>query len=378
MKIAVNARFLIPGQLEGIGVFTREVLLRMIKKHPESEFILFFDRKPPDWFTIFDNVKTEVLSPPARHPVLWFFWFEFSLPAALNRHRPDIFVSMDGYISLRPITPVLTVIHDLAFEHFPKDVPRLASWYYRFFFPKFARSAACIATVSEFSKQDIISRYGISRDKIYVVYNGAGEVFKPLPENEQENVRLELTGGDPYFIYIGAIHKRKNIARLLQAFDLFKEHTGLPHKLVLTGRKAWKVHEANEALRKMKHRNDVVLTGRVSQEDLSRYLASALTLCYVSYFEGFGIPLLEAMHCDVPVLAANATSFPEVAGDAALFVDPHNTEDISSAMNKMATDPALRNSLIEKGRIRRKTFNWDKTAERLWESIRKVTDENWL
>ena len=152
MKIAVNTRFLIKNKLEGIGWFTYESLKRITRQHPEHEFVFLFDRPYAEEFIFSDNVTGRVLFPPARHPLLWYWWFEYSVTAALKQIKPDIFLSTDGYLSLACQVPQVIVMHDLAFEHFPDHVNALTARYYRHFTPKFAKKANRIATVSEYSK----------------------------------------------------------------------------------------------------------------------------------------------------------------------------------------------------------------------------------
>src|SRR5690606_37185023 len=199
-----------PGKLEGIGWFAHESLRRIVAAHPEHQFIYFFDRPYAGQFVQGTNVTPVVIPPPTRHPILYRIWFDMMLPRALRKHRADAFLSPDGYLSLRTTVPQLAVIHDLNFEHFPADLPRAYSRYYRTFFPRFARKAARIVTVSEFSKQDIIKTYGIPAGEIDVVYNGIGSVFAPLAEGEQGRARKRLTGGLPYFVCVGSLHPRKN------------------------------------------------------------------------------------------------------------------------------------------------------------------------
>ncbi|MBU2466725.1 MAG: glycosyltransferase, partial [Bacteroidetes bacterium] len=168
IRIAVNTRLLIKNKLEGIGWFTYENLRRIVKNHPEVDFYFFFDRSPDQEFIFGKNVTALVLQPPARHPFLFVLWFEWSVNRALKQLKPDLFLSPDGYLSLRNNTPDLAVIHDLNFEHFPKDLPFLVRWYYRWFFPRFARKASRIATVSNFSKNDIFKQYGVPLSDIDV------------------------------------------------------------------------------------------------------------------------------------------------------------------------------------------------------------------
>lgn len=370
--IAVNTRFLIKNKLEGIGLFTAEALKRMVKKHPEVDFYFLFDRAYDPEFVFADNVKPVVLFPPARHPFLWFWWFEISVARWLTRHKPELFLSTDGYACLNTHVPQVLVMHDLAFEHFPEQVPFIYSKYYRYYMPRFAAKATRIATVSEYSKSDIIKQYGISADKIDVVYNGSKEVYHPVSEDVKAAVKARLTNGADYFIYVGSIHPRKNIKRLLLAFEQFKKLTGSNHKLVIVGRKAWDYNDVDETLAGMQHKGDVIFTGHLPPAELADVLASAFAMLYVSLFEGFGIPIIEAMNCDVPVITSNTTSMPEAAGDAALLVNPEAVDEIAAAMKTLVEKPALRNSLIEKGKKQREKFSWELTAEKLWSSCSKA------
>ena len=230
------------------------------------------------------------MSPPARHPVLWYLWFERSVARFLNKNNPDIFLSTDGYLSLRAKVPQILVIHDLAFENYPNDVPFLVRKYYQYFTTKFAKKASKILTVSEYSKNDIIKFYDIKPEKISVVYNGSRKGFKPIQPEDVNRVQSNLTDGSDYFFYLGALHQRKNISNLLLAFDRFKESDAENIKLVIGGRKAWGNKEMEETFHNMKFKKDVVFTGWLTDEDAAQYMAACLGFVYLSYFEGFGIP----------------------------------------------------------------------------------------
>lgn len=375
MKIVVNTRLLLKDKLEGIGWVAYECLRRIVKSHPEVEFYFIFDREPDQRFIFADNVKPVVLFPQARHPFLYIAFFEFAVARFLRKLKPDLYLSTDGYLSLRSKTKQLAVFHDLNFEHFPQDFPKIHLWHYKKFFPKYARKADRIITVSEFSKKDICDCYGINPDKIDVAYNGANEAFKPISEEIQNEIRQKYTDGNPYFMFVGSLHPRKNLARLFTAFDMFKSKNDNKVKLVIVGNKKWWTEPIKNAYDAMKHKDDVVFAGRLSAEDLHLVTASALASVYVSYFEGFGIPIVEAFKCDTPVITSNVTSMPEVAADAALLVDPFKIESIAEAMEKML-DEDVRKSLIEKGKVRREDFSWDKAAECWWKSIEKLKIES--
>lgn len=372
MKIAVNARFLLPGKLEGIGWYTYEVVRRMAEAHPEDEFWLLFDRPVKEGFRFGPNVRMMTLSPPARHPLLWLAWFEGRIPATLRRLGADVFFSPDNYCSLRSSTPTLLVMHDIAYAHFPGHIPWLSRQYYRFFVPRFLRRAERVGTVSEFTKQDLIRSLGVPEDKIRVAGNGPREVFRPLPEDEKREIRTRFSGGEPYFLYVGAIHPRKNVPRLIRAFDLFKERTNAPHRLLLAGRWGWQTGEVKTAFEQARHQSAIHFMGYVDDDLLAGLMGSAFALTYVSLWEGFGLPVLEALFSEVPVIYGNATSLPEVAGDAGLAVDPESEESIAGGMAALVLDEGMAKKLVEKGRLQRQKFSWDHTARVVYEELKSL------
>ena len=363
---------MLPSKLEGFGWYTYETIRRICEQHPEHEFLFFFDRPYDQKFIFSDNITPIVLSPPARHPILFYIWFEWSVYKALKKYRADVFVSPDGYLSLRSKCKSLAVIHDLNFEHHPEDLPRSARYYLKHFFPKFAKRADRIVTVSEYSKDDIHNTYGISKDKIDVSYNGANTIFKPVDDTIKTSIKNKYTQQKDYFVFVGALHPRKNIVRLLKAFDQYKQK-GTSEKLLIVGEAYWWNSEMKTQFSNMSYKNDVVFTGHLDQQEMAMVVASALSLVFVSYFEGFGIPIVEAMRCGVPVITSNISSPPEIAGDAALIVDPYDIDEICSAMIQIRNDKTLHNELSNKSLERSKLFSWDNTAEVLWESLIKLT-----
>lgn len=371
-KIAVNVRFLIKGKLEGIGLFTYETLKRIVRDNPDVEFFFLFDRAYDKEFIFADNVKPVVLFPQARHPFLWMWWFEVSVANWLNNNKPDLFLSTDGYGCLRSNVPQVLVMHDLAFEHFKEHVPFITRSYYQYYMPRFAHKATRIATVSEFSKSDITKQYGTKPSKIDVVYNGAKEVYRPVGLDVQMKTKQRISDGNDYFVYVGSIHPRKNVARMLSAFEAFKHQTGSNMQMIIVGRKAWDYKDVDDALAKMKHRDAVKFLGHVEPEELGKIVASAYAMVYVSLFEGFGIPIVEAMSCHVPVITSNISSMPEAAGNAAILVDPTSTNEITDAMVRIVNNTAVYHNLVEQGKEQVKKFTWQLSADKLWHSCMKA------
>lgn len=372
MRIAVNTRLLLHDRLDGIGWFTAETARRMVLAHPEHEFFFFFDRKPHPEFLFADNVTPVVLCPQARHPVLWYLYFEWSTQMALKRYKIDLYLSPDGMMPLNPKVPTLNVIHDLNFEHASGNLKASHQRYMSHYFPLFARNATRLATVSSYSKKDIAETYGIPAEKIDVVYDGAHSNYRPHSDNEKEAIRRRFTDGHPFVIFISTILKRKNLANLLLAFDKVKEDKSNEDlKLVVVGSRVWWQDELESAWNGMKHQSDVIFPGRVEPNDLSALLSAAEMLVYPSYFEGFGIPILEAMYAETAVIASRTTSMPEVGGDAVLYIDPSDIDDIAHAISRLH-DKTLRQKFIEKGRLQRQKFSWEITANLLWDSMMKT------
>ena len=372
MVIAVNTRLLLKGKLEGIGWFTLETLKRMTINHPEHRFIFIFDRPYHEDYIFSDNVTPVVVGPPTRHPVLWYIWFEYQIPRILKKYKADLFLSTDGYLSLRTKIPQLAVIHDINFVHRPDDLPWLKAQYYNRFFPKFARIAKRIATVSFYSKEDITRSFKVDYDKIDVVYDGINQVFEPLAEEEIKGIRKKYTGGAEYFLFVGALHPRKNITGLLKAFDAFKSIEQNDIKLVIVGGEMHKTGEIFNTYENMRFKDEVIFTGRIPTAELHDIFGAALALAFVPFFEGFGIPVVEAMSAGIPVICSNTTSIPEVGGNAVVYADPGQIHQITEAMSKIAGDSALRKELVKKGFEQKKKFSWDETSRLLWMSVERT------
>jgi glycosyltransferase involved in cell wall biosynthesis len=372
MTVAVNTRFLLHDYLEGYGYFIYETFKRITASHPEHEFIFIFDRPFDERFVFGKNVKAVVTGPPARHPLLWKFWYDVKIPSVLRKYKADVFVSCDGFCSLRTNVPQCLVLHDLAFLHHPSFIKKSQLLFYKKYTPKFLEKAKSVATVSGFSKKDILAHYPTSPEKIEVVFSASKEIFRPASDQEKAATKNKYSEGKEYFVYAGAIHPRKNLINLLKAFSVFKKRQQTNMKLILTGRLAWKYESFTESLETYKYRNDVVMTGYVPEEELVKIIGAAYGLVYPSLLEGFGVPVLEAMQCDVPVITSARSSMQEITYEAALYAGANNYSEIADKMMLLYKDENLRKQLIEKGRLAAGQFSWDKTAALLWMCILKA------
>lgn len=371
MKIGVNARMLLSSGLEGIGRYSYETLLRMVKEHPEVEFVFMFDRSYNPKFKFQDNVTPVVVRPQARHPFLWHLWFEYGVHYTLKKYEVDCFYSPEAYLSKRSKVPTLIVSHDIAYSHFPSFTKANHLNYYKKNFPLFHQRADHIVAVSQFTKTDIIKQYNIEEGKISVAYNAGREKLNPISEEQKITARNKFAQSKPYFLYLGSINPRKNTKGLIEAFNLFKaEHTG-EHQLVLAGAKAWKDSDLEDLYQESPNRDSIHFPGRIGS-DIELLIGGCEAFVYPSFFEGFGIPILEAFQAQVPVICSNVSSMPEVAGPAAILIDPHDPRSIAKAMGQIISEQTLATALIEKGKEQLKRFNWNDSAAHIFSQLEKL------
>ena len=372
MRIAVNTRFILNSQPEGYGNFTFEVFKRIAELHPEHQFIFFFDRPFREDLRFTKNVELHVIPPKARHALSFKWWYDVKVPLALKKYKADIFVSPDGFCSLFTKVPQVLVVHDLAFLHHPEFIPKHHLLYYKLYTPKFLKKAKLVATVSEYSKKDIVGRYKISEEKIVNVGSAAKPFFRPVESDQKEMIKEAYADGFEYFVFVGGIHPRKNLMNLLKAFSLFKtrQHTNM--KLLVVGRLAWQYNETVEKLKSYKYRDEVKMLGYLPDDELARVVAGAYALVFPSYFEGFGVPILEGMQSGVPVVTSSTSSMTEIGGDAALYANPNDPTEIADQLKTIFKDETLRSKLIEKGKIQAAKYSWDKTADLMWQAIEQA------
>ena len=374
MRIAINSRFAGYQQKEGYSRYTIGLINEMLIQNLDDDFLCVYDNMKSVPFSKAPNVVFKTIGPKARHPLSWKFWYDFSLTKIAKQFRADCLISLDGFCSLTSSIPQILAIHDLAFLHYPQGINSIYAAYYKIFTPLFIAKAKHIITVSEFSKDDIIKHYPIAKDKISVVYNAADKGFSPIDDTTKDLVKQQLTDGKEYFLCVGAIHPRKNLINLLKGFSWFKKRYQSNMKLVLVGRMAWKNEMFLKQLESYKYRNDVVVAGYVEEQKLQEIVGAAYALVYPSCWEGFGLPVLEAMQSGVPTIIANNSSLPEIADEAGYLVDPEVPEAWGQAMGILFKDENHRNQLIQNGLLRSKDFSWENSAQKLKSIINKIKE----
>jgi glycosyltransferase involved in cell wall biosynthesis len=282
-----------------------------------------------------------------------------TLAAELRRRPIDI---LHVQYTAPPLAPCDTVvmIHDLSFEHIPETFKRRSWMQMRLTVRRTARAASHIVTDSEYSRQDILRTYRLPPERVTTTPLAASSRFKPV--NDPQVLEKYGISGD-YILAVGSIQPRKNIARLIRGYSrMLSRHSDNAPKLVIVGKRAWLFEDTIRAAAVSSANDKILFTGYAPESDLAALYTGALCFAYPSYFEGFGIPLLEAMRCGTPTITSDRTCFPEVVGDASLIIDPFDEESIAAGLWRMISDAGLREQLRSRGFVQSSLFDWRDTA----------------
>jgi len=303
-------------------------------------------------------------------------WTHLRLSWEVSRHPPDVlFIPAHVLPLLHPRRSVVTV-HDLGFRYFPQAHRPLDRWYLEWSTHYHARAAAHLLADSEATKQDLMEAYGVPPRRIAVVYPGRDESLQPVTDPSAiKRVKSRYGISGDYILHIGTLHPRKNVLRLVEAFALLRKDLGpwaSDWKLVLAGRKGWLYEPLFRCVAGLGLEGKVVFTGYIPQADLAPLLSGAHCFAFPSLYEGFGFPVLEAMACGTPVICSDTSSLPEVAGDAALRVDPQDTEAWAEALRQLLTDAELRQALIQRGYHQAQRFSWAHAAQQVLDVFAEV------
>lgn len=376
MKIAIQAADLDHARIDGTRVYIKNLLKYFGELNRTDDFLIYHK----------DNFNPE-LAPPkfSNYKIIkkrWpLFWTQLRLSSALMRDKPDVlWMPMHNipYFRSGKLKTVVT-IHDLAFKYFPEMFTKRELWKLNFLAGLAIERCDKIITISESSKKDILKFYpDITSDKIRVIPHGFdGSVFAQERDLQKEKaVKNELQIDGRYALYVGAIQPRKNLETLLRAFEKVKstgKYTDL--KLVLAGEKAWLWENVFFQIENSPYGKDIITPGRIKFEDLGHLMRGSHFFCFPSLYEGFGIPILEAFAAGVPVISADNSSLPEVAGDAALYFSGKNAEQLAEKIDELMTNDQLRDELIKKGKARAENFSWKKCARETLKCFKDVAGE---
>lgn len=379
MRIAVDYTAAV-NQTAGIGRFVRSLITAAVEIDQRNRYVLVHAR--PNAGAVLDfpsaeNVTRRQLPIPER--LLTILWQRAKLPVPLDLFTGaiDLFHSPDFVLPpLRTARTILTV-HDLAFLLFPECAHEALREYLLRTVPPSARRASFIVADSENTANDVICLLGVPPERVAVVPGGVDARFQPVEDpTRRQMMRQRLgVGNAPYILFVGVIEPRKNLQGLIEAFELIKQHHKLPHKLVVVGRKGWLSEGIYEKFESSPVRDDIIFPGFIADEELPTLYSAAAALAMPSFYEGFGLPLLEAMACGTPVVSSNAASLPEVVGDAGPKVDPNDVEALAESLAQVLTDESLRAANRARGLERAAQFTWRAAAKRLLDVYERVGAE---
>lgn len=372
MLIGVDTSRLVGSQHTGTENYTRHLVRALLKTTGPHRYRLYYNQPPLSQH--FPSGPWEVRTIPFPR-----LWTHLRLSWEVTHYPPDLlFIPAHVLPVLHPRRSVVTV-HDLGFRYFPKAHRPFDRWYLEWSTQFHARSAAHLLVDSEATKRDLITAHGVSSERVTVVYPGRDESLERVEDPvviERVKTRYGISG--EYILYVGTLHPRKNLQRLVEACCRLKSDGGLgaSHwKLVLAGQKGWLYEPLLRRVAELQLTSEVIFTGYVSQDDLPSLLSGASCLAFPSLYEGFGLPVLEAMACGTPVICSNTSSLPEVAGDAALLIDPEDTEGWAEGLRRLLTDAELQHSLVQRGYQQVQMFSWDRAAQQVLDVFTEVLSD---
>lgn len=348
MKIGIDASRAFSPQRTGIEEYSYQIIKHLMDKLDGHQVILYVRKNQKIEFDLPERWSTKVINFPR-------LWTQIGLSLEMLRHPIDVlFVSGHILPVIHPKRSIVT-IHGLEYEMVPEAYSTLERLYMGFFIKKSCKWASRIIAVSKNTKNDLMNLYRIPEEKIFVVYEGVSNDQKIVIKEHYKKYR-------PYLSFIGRLEKRKNIEGIIEAFNILKKKYKVPHKLILAGQEGFGYSDITRKIGKSKFKSDIILPGYVSEEEKYAILVGADVFLFPSYYEGFGLPILEAQSVGTPVITSNLSSMPEVAEESALLVPPEETGMIAEKIHELIADNDFRNAIIEKGKNNVEKFSWARCA----------------
>lgn len=359
MIIAIDIREAVRQKKAGKGWYTHQIVENLLKEYPGDTFLLYTDQPYPEW-EHYPNAQQRFFPPS---PLRW----HFKVLKDLKKERPDIYFAPSSYIipSFAPKwLKVVATVHDLVAWLFATRHNMKATIIERITLPIAVKKITAFITVSKNTKRDLQHFFTIPSEKIRVISCGVGQQFRPMGADESEKFRIEKKLPEKYILAVGTLEPRKNFTILIRAFaQLVKKYP--EYSLVIVGGRGWYFEKIFDTVKELEVEDSVKFVGYVHDDDLPGYYNAAECFVFPSLYEGFGIPLLEAMKSGCPVITSNISSMPEVVEDAAILVNPSVPQELTAAIEKVITSPVLANELREKGRKQSEKFSWKSSAREL-------------
>jgi glycosyltransferase involved in cell wall biosynthesis len=367
MIIAVNTRLNKEMQPEGYKAFLFSILDYVTAKFPQHQFLYIFDGPYDQKMVFAKNVLPIIAGPKTNHSLRLQYWLNYKIPALLRKHKAAVFLSLEGICSLRTKIPQYLLISDLGFLQSPPLIKKTQTRFYKKYTAAFLAKAKAVATVSEYSKNVIADHYKIAADNIAVVHPGVDGIFKPLGWEEQEIIKEKYADGKAYFL----CGTNSNLINLLKAFSFFKKRQKSSMLLLITGNTD---ENFKTAFKSYKLRNEVKLLEDLDKAELAKITASAYAMVYPVLYDDIALPALQALTCNVPVITSDTEPMPSVFGEAALYFNPENFEDIAQKMMLIFKDEEKAKELVKAGNELMKQYQLDKNADLLMQCILKAAN----
>lgn len=376
LKIAIDVRT-INKPRSGVGYYVTNLVEQLRAIDQENSYCLISNDARFDTTLAcspnFNHCHTVISN---ENHMVGDLWENTYLPRQLMSRGIDVFHGPAFMIPLyKGDLKTVATIHDIVAYILPRTIPMKYSLYMKALIGQVVKKADRLISVSESTKQDLVRWLGVPEGKISVVPQGVGSEFHPpLPgeEDRGELVRKKFGIRGDFFLFVGNLEPRKNLIRIMQAFELARDKTGRDLQLVICGKQGWLYDDILAAYERIRRDSEIVLTNYVDEADRLWLYQNTRTFLFPTLYEGFGMPVLEAMACGAPVITSNVSSFPEICGDAALLVDPYDVKGIADAILALEKSPDLRSSLREKGLERVKQYTWRETAARTLDVYRSV------
>ena len=374
MRIGLNLLYLLPGVVGGTETYAVSLLQALAKLSYPAYYWLFINRET-SWYGLFGEQEwnTIVCRVPAKLRLLRYAWEQFVLPLQVKRLRLDLVHSL-GYVQpLRLPCKSIVTIHDLNFLNIGHTMPLSRRLALRFFVTQSAKVADHIITVSEFSKKQIVEVLRVPPEKVMVTYNAVKKIAERPSDLNELAKKYRIV--QPYILGLSSQSPHKNIAGLIKAFELLKGKGYRDLKLVLAGHRSARVTELEQVLLRTPFRDDIFFTGYVPDRVLAGLYTHAEVFVFPSFYEGFGIPILEAFLYGAPVACSKVAALPEIAGNAAMYFDPNNIESMANVLDYLLTHEDYRKVLITRGKERVALFTWEETARKTLAVYKRVLGE---
>lgn len=376
MRIAINTLSLNKTKA-GMGNYIINLVNNLAHIDKKNEYHVFVSENNKHFFNIKQgNFKIINIGRIIRINLARLVWEQVFLPAYVKRHKIDVLHSPGFVIPFLSKAKNVLTIADMTFINYPKVHTIVKRAYFGLFMPYSMRKADRIISISGSTKRDALKLININPDKIEVTHLAPEEGFRVIDRKKAESrIKLDYKIYSPFILFVGMIEPRKNLIRVLNSFSELKKglkKEKFPHKLVIVGKKGWKYRGIFETVERLSLKKDVVFTGYIPDADLAMFYNAADIFVYPCLYEGFGLPILEAMACGCPVITSDVSSMPEVAGNAALLVNPKDAHKISSAIGRLIKDRKLREDMIKKGLKRSREFSWRRCARETLKAYEEV------